>query len=127
MKPTGMSHTGINEIILTCPCAKRLRSARLKIYLHLKSALARSPIYDRAYLEKPLIASPSKPVGLTKRSLVLLFVQPDEKLLEKSTKLKEIYFLTPFGNKSQRKIRSQSKRSAKLTAVHIAETVFQLS
>ena len=45
------------------------------------STLARSSIYDRAYPEEPLIAS-RKTVGLTKRSSVLLFVQPDEKLLE---------------------------------------------
>ena len=90
------------------------------------STLARSSIYDRAYPKKPLIAS-RKAVGLTKRSSVLLFVQPDEKLLEELTKVKEIYFLTTFRNKSQRKIRSQSKRSAKRTAVHIAETFLQLS
>ena len=82
MKPRGMSHTGINEIMLTCPCAKTLRSALLKIDLHLNSTSARSPMYDRAYPEKHLIASPSKPVRLTKRSSVLLFVQPDEMLLE---------------------------------------------
>ena len=33
MKRRGMSQTGKNEIILTCPCAKRLRSARLTILL----------------------------------------------------------------------------------------------
>ena len=30
MKRRGMSLTGKNEIILTCPCANRLRSTRLK-------------------------------------------------------------------------------------------------
>ena len=48
-----------------------------KTALHLKTTLARAPIYDRAHPEKLWSASPGNPVGAPKHSLSLLFVQPD--------------------------------------------------
>ena len=64
-------------------------------------------------------ASPRNPKGITKPSSLLLFVQPDEKFLEESAKVEAIYFLTIFGNKSMRKVCSQSKLALKLTTVNI--------
>ena len=61
---------------------------QLKNALYLESSMDRPPIYNRLYLEKPLTASPGNPVGATKSSSHLLFVQP----VKKSTSLKEIYF-----------------------------------
>ena len=66
-----------------------------KIALHVKSTLARPTIYDRAYPEVLSTASPGNPVGITKPSQLLLFVQPEKKFLEKSTKVKETY-LNPW-------------------------------
>ena len=44
-----------------------------------------------------------------KPSLLLLFVQPDKMILEGSTNVKEIYFLTIFGKKYMRKNPAESK------------------
>ena len=75
----------------------RKRQKQLKnIDLHLKSTLARSPISDRIYSEKTLIASPSKHMGVTKVSSVLLFVQLDKIFLEVSREDKETYFFEKF-------------------------------
>ena len=82
--------------------------------------LARPPIYDRAYPEMLSAASPENQVGIRNTNSLLLFVKPDKKFLEKSTKVRETYFLTIFGNKSMRKNRSQSKLASELKAVHIA-------
>ena len=60
-----------------------------KIVLHLKITLARPPINDRAYPEMLPAASPGNPLAITKLSSLLLFVQPDKKFLEESTKVKE--------------------------------------
>ena len=76
--------------------------------LHLKSTLATPPIYNRAYSEMLSTAFPGNPV-CTRKPSSLLFVQPDRKFLEESTKLEGTYVLTIFGNKSMRKItRSQN-------------------
>ena len=95
-----------------------------KIVLHPKSTLARPPIYDRAYPEMLSTAFPGNPVGITKPSSLLLFVQPDQRFLEESTRVKETYFLTILGNKPMRKIRSV-ETCIKLIAIHIAQTVPQ--
>ena len=81
-----------------------------KIVLLLKSTLVRLRIYDRAYPEMLSTTSPRNLVGIAKPSSLLLFVQPKNKFLEVSTKVTETYFLTNFGNKSMRKIRSQTKK-----------------
>ena len=60
-----------------------------KIVLHLKSTLARSPIYDRAYREKTQNAYPGNPMGVMKPSLFLTLAQQDS-FLEESTKVDEI-------------------------------------
>ena len=52
--------------------------------LHLKSFLARSIFYDRAYPQKFSTASPIIPLGATKTSELLLFVHPDKKFLKSS-------------------------------------------
>ena len=70
-----------------------------KTALHLKTTLARAPIYDRAHPEKLWSASPGNPVGAPKHSLSLLFVQPDKKSLEESTSFERTYFLTYSSNK----------------------------
>ena len=81
--------------------------------------MARPPLYDRAYPEKLSTASPGNLVGVTKPSLIFLFVVQDKKSLEMSTSRKETYFLKIFGNKSMRKVRSESKLVSKPTIVHI--------
>ena len=75
----------------------------------------------------PSTASIGNPVGITKPSSLLFFMQPDKKFLEESTKFKETYFLTIFGNESMRKILSQRKLASKLTAVHNVYTVPQFT
>ena len=86
---------------------------------NLKSVLARPPIYDRAYPKMLSTASPGNPIGITKPSSLLLFVQLHKNCLEESTKAKETYFLTIFSKRFIRKIRSQSKLASQVTAVHI--------
>ena len=46
--------------------------------------------------------SAGNPVGITKPSLLSLFVQPDKKFWEQSTKVKETYFLTISDNISMK-------------------------
>ena len=82
-------------------------------------------MYDRAYPEMLSTASPGNPVGITKPISLLLFVQPDKKFLEESTKVKETNVLTTFCNKSLSKIFSPSKLASKLLAVHITQPVPQ--
>ena len=77
-------------------------------------------MYNRAYPEKLPTASPGNPMDETKLSLLLLFVQEDEKSLEESTSLKETYVLTTFGNKYMKKSCSESEFASKPTVVHIA-------
>ena len=96
-----------------------------KIALHLKSSLARPPIYDRLCPEKPSTASPGNPVGTKKLGSFLLLVQQDEKSSEESTSLERTYVETIFANKTMTKVHSQLKLPSKLTAVHIAETAAQ--
>ena len=96
-----------------------------KIVLHLKSTLARPPIYDRAYPQKLSTTSPGNPVGITKPSSILLIVQPIEKSLEESRSLEETNVLTTFGIKSMRKVRSESKVASKSTDVDIAQSTSQ--
>ena len=91
-----------------------------KTALHLKTTLARAPIYDRAHPEKLWSASPGNPVGAAKHSLSLLFVQPDKKSLEESTRLERTYFLTYSSNKPIKKVHSESKLQSKRTAIHVA-------
>ena len=69
---------------------------QLKIAIHLKSTLARPPIYNWTYPKKLSTSSPSIPVVFTKPSLLLLFVQLDKKFLEESTKVEETYFFDNF-------------------------------
>ena len=64
-----------------------------KTALHLKSTLARPPIYDGAYPEKLSKASPGNPMGAMKPSIISLFVQPDKRSFDESTSRKETYFL----------------------------------
>ena len=71
---------------------KRQKQIDIIIALYLKSTLSRPPIYDEACPEKLWTASPGNPVGLTKPSLILLFVQPDKKTLEESKSLREPNF-----------------------------------
>ena len=74
-----------------------------KVALHLKSTLARPPIYDRAYPEKLAIASPGNPVGVTKSSVFLLFVQQDRNSSEESISFQGTYFFDNFRKKIQEK------------------------
>ena len=99
-------------------CRKGQKQSKI-IALLLKNTLTRPPIYDGVYPEKHWIASASNPVGVTKRSLFLFFIQLDKMSLKQSTSLKETYFLTIFGNKSVRKIPLESKIESKHTAVYI--------
>ena len=87
--------------------------------LNLKNALARPPVYDRAYSEVISNTAPGNPVGITKSSSILLFVEPDKGFLGQSTKVEETKVLTIFRKKSMKKVRSQSKLAPKITAVHI--------
>ena len=91
-----------------------------KTALHLKTTLARAPIYDRAHPEKLWSASPGNPVGAPQHSLSLLFVQPDKKSLEESTSLERTYFLTYSSNKPITKVHSESKFQLKPTTIHVA-------
>ena len=86
-----------------------------KTALDLKGNVARPAIYIQTYPDKLSAASPGNPVGVTKPSLLLLFVQQDKKSLEELTSLKETYLWTIFGNKSMRKVRSESKLASKPT------------
>ena len=62
------------------------RSKTIQILaLHPKRTFTRPPIYDEAYPKKMWIALPGNPVGVTKPSLITLYVQPDKKTLEEST------------------------------------------
>ena len=63
------------------------------------STLATPPIYNQAYPEKLATASPGNPTGVTKTSLLLLFVQQHEKCLEELISQKETYVLAIFGKK----------------------------
>ena len=94
-----------------------------EIALHLKSTLTRPPIYDWAYPEKLSTASPRNPASIMKPSSVWLFVKSNRKNSEVGKCWNQ--FLTFFGNKSMRKVRSQSILESKLTSVHIAQTVTQ--
>ena len=78
-----------------------------------------TPIFDRTYAEKFTSASLGYPAGVT-NPILLLFVQQDKKSLGESTSLKGTYFLTIFGKKSVRKVRSKSKLASKPTFVHLA-------
>ena len=60
-----------------------------KIALHIKSTLAPPLINDRAYPELLSTASPGNPVAIAKRSSLWLFVHPDKKFLEESSKVTE--------------------------------------
>ena len=75
---------------------------------HLKNTLARPPIFDGAYTEKPWIASPGNSVRVTKPSLILLIVQSDKK--SKSRQVLKQPILSFFGNNCMRKVLSESKR-----------------
>ena len=72
-----------------------------KFVLQLNNALARPPIYDRAYTEMLSTDSSGNPVAITKPSALLLIVQPDKNFW--SINVKEPYLLTIFGNKSRKK------------------------
>ena len=75
-----------------------------KIALHLKTTLAAPPIYDRVYTRMLSTASPGNPVGITKLSSLLFFVQPDQSFLEVWTKLEETcFFLDNFWQKIHEK------------------------
>ena len=91
------------------------------------STLARPPIHNQVYPEKLSTASPGKPAGITKPILLILFVQQDKNSLEESTSLEGTYFLTKFGKKPMRKIRSEFKLALNPPppAVHIAYSVLQ--
>ena len=54
----------------------------IKSALHLKSTLARPPIYNKTCPKKLSTASLGNPAGIKKPSLPLSFVQHDEKSLE---------------------------------------------
>ena len=69
---------------------------QLKIAIHMKSTLARPPIYNRAYPEKLSTSSPSISVVFMKTSLLLLLVEPDKKFLEELTKVKEAHLFDNF-------------------------------
>ena len=58
---------------------KKASPARLEKALHLKSSLAKPPLYDQAYREKLATLSPGELLGVKKPSF-LLFVQQVETL-----------------------------------------------
>ena len=91
-----------------------------KKLLYTWSTLATPPIYYRAFREKLAIASPGNPMDVTNPSLLLLFVQQDEKCLEELTSIKETYVVTTFGKMSMRKVRSESRLASTTTVVHVA-------
>ena len=62
-------------------------------------------------------ASLRNPVGITKPSSLLLFVQQDKNFLEESAKVKETYF---SGKKSMKEVHSEFKLASKPTVVYIA-------
>ena len=96
-----------------------------KIAQNPERTLARLPIYNRAYPKKLSSASPGNTVGVTKPCFLFLFVQQDKKSLEKSRNLEETYCMEIFGNKSMRKVRSESKFAPKLNVARIAQIVPQ--
>ena len=68
-----------------------------KVVLRPKSTLTRPPIYDQSYVKKLTTASQDNPMDVRQPSLLLLFVQQDEKSLEESTSFEETYVLTTIG------------------------------
>ena len=97
--------------VMTSPSKLSQRAATMeKNDVNLKSSLARSPFCDRAYPEKPTIASPGHPVGVMP-SLLHLFVQQDKKFLDVFRK----FVLTILRNESSRKIDSESQLTSKPT------------
>ena len=73
-----------------------------KTALHLKSTLAGSSTFNRAYPGMFSTASPRKSAGITKPSSNLLFVQPDtdKKFLEESTKVEKNTIFWQFSAKN---------------------------
>ena len=94
--------------------------------LHVKSTLARPPFYNRAQREKLSTASPGNLMGVTKPSLLPLFVQLDVKIFGKIDKGKGNQVFTIFGIKLKRKFRSEVEIVTEPTAVHIASSVRKL-
>ena len=72
------------------------RAKTLKKLLYTQNTLATLTIYNRAYSEKLVAASPSIILDFTKSNLVLLFVQQEEKSLGLSTRLEGTYVSTNF-------------------------------
>ena len=98
-----------------------------KIVLHLKSTLARPPIYNWSHPEMLSTASTVNALGITNPSSFLLFVQREKSFLKQSTIIQETYFLATFGNKSIGKTRSRCSFASLLIAAHIAQIVFHFS
>ena len=117
------SHTleAILQVMRVAVNYRRGQKQSKKIALHLKSTLATPPIYDQAYLEKLATASPSNPVGITKPSLLLLFLQLDKKSLEEASKsYGNLFFDNFIGDKSMKKVLIESKLASKPAVVHTA-------
>ena len=114
--PLGFSIRHVPVYIGIAPLDKRISQ-------HLKSALARPPTYDRVHRQKLSTASPGNLIGVTKPSLLSLFVQLDVKVFGKIDKGNGNQFFTVFGIKFTRKDRSESKLVTEPTVVHVASSV----
>ena len=76
---------------------------------HLKSTLARPPIYDQTYPEVLSTASPGNPLGVTKPNSHLLFAQSDKSIYEVSIKVKKLLsWQFPAKNPPQKLARSRN-------------------
>ena len=71
--------------------------------IYTRSTLATPPIYNQANLKYLAPASPGNSMVVTKPSLLLFFVQQEEKCLELLTSLEKTYVLTTFGKKIHEK------------------------
>ena len=80
----------------------------------------------RAYSEKLSVAFPDNPVGVTKPSFLKLFVLQDKRLW-KSRQLGMTCFLTIFGNKSMRKVSSESKLAPNIVSYTLLNLFFNSS
>ena len=90
-----------------------------KIVLQPNKTSTRHPNYDQAYAKKLTFAFQDNSTDAMKPSLLLLFVQKDEKSLEVSTCFRKSSVLTTFGKKSMRKVHSESKLTSNRAVVQI--------
>ena len=65
-------------------------------------------------------------MGVTKPYLLSFFVHQNKKSLKESTSFNKAYFMTTFGNKSMRKVCSESELETKSNVVPIVQFFLSL-